>query len=349
MKVLVLPKYDQNGASSRYRSYNYLPYFDENKITYKFKPLLGKSYINELYKRRKLLVLLQQIFGVFKRVYFLLFTSEKYNLIIIEKELFPNFPYFFEKFLLHGKRYTLDFDDYIAADYKINFIKRIFLKNKIDRLSQRAVFVTVGNHWYFQEIKSENLLYLPTVINLDKYKNIKENHAAEIVTIVWIGSPSTSHYLNIIAPVLSELAERYTIALKIIGAEFKLENVEVIQVPWNADTEVEELEGANIGIMPLDNGLWENGKCGFKLIQYMACGLPVIASSSPANEEIIEHGLNGYIAKSEADWYILLETLIRDEQLRKLIGEKARKKIEQNYSYQVWGNKYIDIILNAQS
>jgi hypothetical protein len=97
-------------------------------------------------------------------------------LIVIEKELLPNVPYFVEKLLLKGKTYALDFDDYIATNYKLNPLKRFFFKEKIDKLARGAKFVTVGNYWYFQEIKSDNLIYLPTVINLEKYPKVKQEY-----------------------------------------------------------------------------------------------------------------------------------------------------------------------------
>jgi len=94
MEILIFSKYDQNGASSRYRHYNYIPYFEKNGINYTFKPLLENNYIQFLYEKRKCRVFRIQLQGILKRFWFLLFYSSKYDLIIIEKELFPNIPYF---------------------------------------------------------------------------------------------------------------------------------------------------------------------------------------------------------------------------------------------------------------
>ena len=128
MKILFLSKYNRDGASSRYRFYNYKPYFDENCIQFHIKPLLDNSYVLNLYDNRKIKVYFQRIFSILKRVYFVLFQSSNYDLIVIEKELFPNVPYVIEKLLLKGKSYALDFDDYIATDYKLNNFKKLFLK-----------------------------------------------------------------------------------------------------------------------------------------------------------------------------------------------------------------------------
>lgn len=348
MKVLILPKYDSNGASSRYRFYNYLTYFESNGVQCFFKPLLEAGYTTNLYNKRKVLVFLQQILAVFKRFFFLLNNDTKYDLIIIEKELFPNVPYFVEEFLLKNSRYALDFDDYVAFDYKLNSFKRPLLCNKIDQLARKAQFVTVGNHWYFDEIKSSNLIYLPTVIDLDCYTNVKQNYNAEKITLVWIGSPSTAKYLSLIIPVLQRLNEKYPIKFKVIGAKIpQVENLEIDLVHWNAETEAKELLSSDIGVMPLKETLWEKGKCGFKLVQYMACGLPVVASALPANIEIVEDGSEGYIVRNDKEWYHSLEKLIVDENLRRKFGQAGRKKIEDDYSYQIWGDKYLKMIKDA--
>ncbi|WP_291103363.1 MULTISPECIES: glycosyltransferase family 4 protein [unclassified Flavobacterium] len=347
MKILFLTKYNSDGASSRYRTYNYKPYFDKKEIQYYFKPLLDSDYVLDLYNKKKIKTLIQSVFSVLRRIVFLLFNSKQYNLIIIEKELFPNLPYFIESFFLKSKLYALDFDDYIATQYKENKNKRFFLKNKIDKLVSGAKFVTVGNHWYFEEFKSNNLIFLPTVINLEDYPNVKQNYLTKVVTIVWIGSPTTVKYLQIVVPALQCLAKKYAIKLKVIGAAIAIEGVDVEIVDWSAQTEAKELLSSDIGIMPLRDTLWEKGKCGFKLIQYMACGLPVVASRTPANEEIVKNGVNGLIVYNENDWYTKLEELILNESLRERFGKSGRNRIESDYSYQVWGNRYVNMINNA--
>jgi glycosyltransferase involved in cell wall biosynthesis len=347
MKVLFLTKYNRDGASSRYRAYNYKSYFDNNDIQCYFKPLLDDNYVLNLYKKRKIKTLLQSVFSILKRISFLLFHSNDYDLIVIEKELFPNIPYFIEKILLKGRLYVLDFDDYIATYYKVNAFKRPFLGSKIDKLVDGAMFVTVGNHWYFEEFKSNNLIFLPTVINLEDYSNVKKDYLTKVVTIVWIGSPTTVKYLQIVVPALKRLAKKHIVKLKVIGAAITIEGVDVEIVDWSAQTEAKELLSSDIGIMPLEDTLWEKGKCGFKLIQYMACGLPVVASQVPANEEIIENGVNGFIVYNEIDWYTRLEELILNASLREQFGKSGRKRIEIDYSYQVWGDRYVNIIKDA--
>ena len=347
MKILFLTKYGNEGPSSRYRFYNYKPYLDAEGMKYCFKPLLDNRYVFYLYNNQKIKAIIVSVFSVLRRILFLLFNSKKYDLIIIEKELFPNFPYFIESFLLRSKSYALDFDDYIASSYKENKYKRWFLGNKIQKLVANAKFVTVGNHWYFEEFKTNNLHYLPTVINIENYAKERQNAIADVVTIVWIGSPTTAEYLKLMIPTLQELTKKYNIKLKVIGAHFEIENVNIKLIKWDSKTEFDELLSADIGIMPLKRTLWENGKCGFKLIQYMASGLPVVATTAPANDEIIENDVNGFIIQNDDEWFEKLEALIINKDLREQFGKLGRNRIKSDYTYQVWGNRYVNIIKNA--
>lgn len=347
MEILILPKYNADGPSSRYRSYNYQSYFKDNNIKYTFMPLLTDDYIKELYLGNRTKVKIIQIISVLKRFIYLLLLKKKYDLIIIEKELFPNMPFFIERLLLFNQKYSLDFDDYIAASYKNNKIKAFFLGNKIDKLSQNAKFVTVGNKWYFEEIKSNNMVYLPTVVDINRYSPLNIKEKEKEIVIVWIGSPGNAKYLYLIKDVLIELSKKYNFILKVIGAKIKIEGVKIREVKWSKSSEISELYSSDIGIMPLENSLWEKGKCGFKLIQYMGCSLPVVASDSPANNEIINDKKNGFITKDMNDWYNYLEFLIIKKDEREKMGEKGRDIVERKYSYQNWGRYYSQLIINA--
>lgn len=343
MKILFLTKYFPEGASSRYRYYNYKDYFIKNGLKVEYKPLLREGYVKRYYngiKNKKIDLLID----IIKRIIFIIFNKKKYDFIIIEKELIMYCPYFIEFLLLRGTKYSLDFDDNPKAPYVNGFFKKLIYKDKIDKLLKNSIVTTVGNYWYYEEFKSNKLEYLPTVVNIDKY-NEKLNYKSQEITIVWIGSKSTLKYLNIVRPVLEKLNEKYLIKLKIIGGNISLNNINIECIEWKEETESIEIEKSDIGIMPLEETYWENGKCGFKLIQYMACGLPVVASPAPANQEIIIQEKNGFIAKTTEEWYTCLEYLILNKELRERIGKENRKRIEENYTYQIWAEKYIKKII----
>lgn len=338
-KVLFLTKYSSKGASSRYRSYNYEKYLRHNNIEPTYKPLLDDLYIKNLYAKNAIITKALAIYYIVKRFLFLFFLAKKYEHIVIEGELFPHFGFALDNFFLKKMNsFSLDFDDNIAANY-------VGTKNedKIQKLMLLANFVTVGNRWYIREFKG-NLIYLPTVIDLDNYPLF--NTYPMQPSIVWIGSPSTQKYLLLLEDAFIKVNRISPFTLKIIGGDVQFSNkeIKVEYIPWSTETENKELSEATLGIMPLQDSYWEKGKCGFKLIQYMASGLPVVASNLPANNEIIDHGVNGFIAETSDDWFYYMSLLLDDSELAKSMGLKARRKIEDFYSYQKWGNKYADII-----
>ncbi|MCQ4191416.1 glycosyltransferase, partial [Methylocystis suflitae] len=106
---------------------------------------------------------------------------------------------------------------------------------------------------------------------------------------------------------------------------------------WSEETEVELIQGMDIGIMPLPDEPWARGKCGYKLIQYMACGIPVIASPVGVNSDIVDEGLNGYLARDELEWEAAIRHLSADSELRRVMGRYGREKIVSEYSLHVHG------------
>jgi glycosyltransferase involved in cell wall biosynthesis len=344
MKILLLPKYHAEGASSRYRLYNYIEYFKKRGHTVDVKPLLFDGYVKNLYTEGKNSQF-KLVIDILKRIFFLIAYKKKYDVLIIEKELFTNVPYFVEGVILKGTAYTLDYDDAISINYKKSKLKRFFFKDKIDKLTKRASVVTVGNKWYWNELTYGKLWYLPTVVDLDAYDFLSmEKKQKNTTIIVWIGSPSTVHYLKTIAEALKELSKKHDFTLRVIGADFSLDGVKVECVRWSQETEFKLIRESDIGIMPLLDTIWEKGKCGFKLIQYMASGIPTISSPEPANEEITLQGSTGFIASNKDEWVKYLSILIEDGNIREKMGMEARERVKEGYSYQVWGDKFVSLI-----
>lgn len=345
MKVLFLTKYHKEGSSSRYRYYNYSKYFEQNGINVEFSPLLYNGYVSDIYNngnffKRKFKLLI----CILKRVFIIIKSKFKYDMFIIEKELFTYVPFIIEKILLLGTPYWLDYDDNPIFKYNQNKILKFFLGSKINNLAIDAVGVTGCNCWYESLFKRNvNFHYLPTVVAYRDYLN-QSPEIDSIFKIVWIGSPPTGRYLHIIEDALSTITQRYSnVVVFIIGARPVLKKVKLKYIEWNEETEIFHLSNANVGIMPLEDTDWEKGKCGFKLIQYMAAGLPVIASPAPSNNRIINEEV-GFIANDINDWINYIEVMITNEALRLEMGRKARERIRTNYSYEEWGPKFVKLI-----
>lgn len=283
-----------------------------------------------------------------------LFTVSKYDLIVIEKELFPYLPAFAEQVLALLKvKYVVDYDDAIFHNYDLHPNKwvRSLLKSKIAQVMKGSSLVVAGNAYlqaYAQKAGAKHITIIPTVINTDHYA-VKELENPEEVVIGWIGSPITLKYVKNIVPVLKELKSQYPLKLHIIGGKAGVDfegHEEILE--WTENTEAELIRQFDIGIMPLNDDAWEKGKCGYKLIQYMGCGLPVVGSPVGVNNEIIQDGVNGYKADDLDSWKRGLKMLLADKELRESMGKQGRALVEKKYSYKVAKAIWLRSLLEVQ-
>ena len=335
MKVMFFTKYSRKGASSRYRTYQYLSYLRFQGLEVDVSPLFGDEYLAWLYagdripKRYLLMRLLSRVRDVLR--------ASKYDVIVVEKELLPHVPSGLEHVLRWlNPNIVADYDDAIFANYQ----NTLLLKRKIATVIRLSKAVNAGNSYlasYAREFNT-NVNLIPTVVDLDKYESKRSYEIQpDKVVIGWIGTPITSKYLFEIKDALSTLAERYPITLRCIGTShaFTMKGVEVENITWEESTEASKILTFDIGIMPLTDDPFARGKCGLKLIQYMACGIPAIASPVGVNKDIICNGENGLLAGSEEEWVNQVSLLIQDRHLRKRIGIKGRQTVRERYSLEV--------------
>jgi len=348
MKVLLLSRYGPLGASSRVRSYQYLPCLKSHGIDVTVSSLLGDDYLRKFYSGR-VNHLTARIGPYFQRAIDLL-KSRRFDLLWIEKELFPWLPSWCEMLIARlGVPYIVDYDDAVFHKYDThsNIFVRKLLEKKIDAVMRNAAVVTAGNEYLMERAKkagARRVEYLPTVIDLERYF-VKDNVENPVFTIGWIGSPATARYLEMIRPVLLEWDKKNNTRFVIIGVDsFKLDGTRVEHRPWSQSSEVPEIQKFDVGIMPLPDNLWEKGKCGYKLIQYMACGKPVIASPVGVNSEIVKHGTNGFLAHSRKEWLKALDLLYADHELRHKMGNAGREKVESAYCIQATGRRFVNLI-----
>ena len=335
-KILYFTKYSRLGASSRLRSYQYFPLLKEDGIEVVAKPLFDSSYIEDLLNNKKSYI--TTIKSYLSRL-ISLFTIYKYDYIVIEKELFPFVPAFFERIIvLLGFKYSVIYDDAIFHYYDMSYNKtiRFLFKKKIDSVMKYSNCVIAGNNYLKNkaiESGAKKIVVIPTVIDLDRYGVVNKNNQNDFI-IGWIGSPSTFHYLKGIAKSLKKIIEKYDVKIHIIGTKEKLDlpDKNVKYIDWSEESEVAEIQKFTVGIMPLVNNSWELGKCSYKLIQYMGCGIPVLASPIGMNTEVVEHGVNGYLAENEEDWFLYFEKFINEPALNIKMGNNGRKLIEERFS-----------------
>ena len=347
MKILFLTRYDSKGASSRYRFLQYIPYLETAEFQCIVSPLFDNKYLNNLYscKQNNLL----NLFVYIIRRLSILVTTNKFDLLVLEKEIIPFAPAFLEQFLnLMRVPYIVDYDDAIFHQYDChtNPIVRTILRKKIAVVMRNARLVIAGNNYiakYAQQAGAKQVEIIPTVIDISKY-SLRESKKNDVFKIVWIGSPSTYQHVEAILPALAKISNS---KLLLIGAGKREFNQSWIEVrSWSEVSEIKDIQSADVGIMPLPDTAWARGKCGFKLIQYMACGLPVVASPVGVNADIVEHGKNGFLASSLDDWTRFLAHLQNDKVLRTNMGTYGRKKVETDYCLQVTAPRLVELFYN---
>lgn len=348
MRLLVLSRYTRLGASSRIRFYQYFPDLVADGWDITVAPLLGDSYLTNLYKgapRSWADVVKSYGYRVAR-----LLGSNRFDIIWIEKELFPWVPGWAEAMLAKfNLPYIIDYDDDIFVSYQNvrNPIVRAVLTQKRASIFRHAVLIVAGNEFlveHAREAGATSVEYLPTVVDLDHYP-IKPRAEEKIFTIGWIGSPMTSHYLQGVHAALVEFCRRRNARLRLIGSgPYELSDVPIEVLPWSEETEAEDIRSFDVGIMPLIDGPWERGKCSYKLIQYMASSIPVIASPVGVNRTIVEHGVNGFLADSSEDWCAALEKLWQNPELRAQMGAAGREKVENELCLQVTAPRLVSLL-----
>jgi glycosyltransferase involved in cell wall biosynthesis len=298
------------------------------------------------------------LYCFFKRLKILL-SARKYDLVVIEKEIIPYFPPIIEKVLVffHVK-FILDFDDAIFHNYdqSRHWIIRKLLAKKIPKIVSLCNGVVSGNGYLSNYAKTynANTIEIPTSIDLEKYADIETiaDLDNERFIIGWIGGKSTSHYVENLLPILAAFAEsNQNIEIRLIGF-YSYTNCTCLSphikiVKWSAETEIKELRNIDVGIMPLDYTLWDEGKCGFKLIQYMACSKPTISTPMQTNIAI-DGGIGNLFAQSDEEWYNALHTVLNNRQKYRRIGSENRNRVKENYSIQTNCNYFVNFIKKIQ-
>lgn len=348
MRLSILSRYDALGASSRLRMMRYVPFLRAAGFEVELRPLLDDRYVHALYDRS---VSKLHVASRYVRRLGELRSAFRADVVWVEKELFPWLPAIFERALLpRSAALVLDFDDAVFHRYDAHrsAAVRVLLGRKIDALMRRADLVTAGNEYLAERARTagcRRVEWLPTVIDLERYPSPFPRMAGDVVTIGWIGSPATADYLRAVVPVLERLGQRHRLRCLAIGARAdQVAGTPFEPVAWSEDTEVEQLRKFDIGIMPLPDAPWERGKCGYKLIQYMACGLPMVASPVGANRAIVADGGNGFLADTDAQWFDALERLIVDAGLRTRIGAEGRRTVETTYNVQTQAPRLVRML-----
>ncbi|OOY04241.1 glycosyltransferase family 4 protein [Thioclava sp. F28-4] len=351
LRVAKLTKYGPLAAATRQRFDQYdtaLTDLDCETVAW---PLLEDTYLKRLYSG------VGHAHGYLAIRYVdrlrQLVRQQEIDLLWVQYELFPFLPSVAERAVrLAGVPVVYDFDDAIFHNYDLNrrAAVRAILGRKLNAAIGASDCVFAGNEYLaaYARPHCRDVQIVPTVLDTAVYKPISPSTTAadNVPVIGWIGTPSTwSEYLSPMQAMLASVSKQRRAKILAIGAARDAEADPTVELrPWREEAEVSDIQEMDIGIMPLTDTPWARGKCGYKLIQYMACGLPVIASPVGVNSEIVEHGVNGFLASNEVEWREALDALLTDPNLRARMGAAGRKKVEDQYSLQVWGPRVAQML-----
>jgi glycosyltransferase involved in cell wall biosynthesis len=331
-RVLGLALYGSLAASTRYRLEQYVPGLAAQGIDLQVRHLLGDDYLRRRFMGKPMPLMSMLKYG-WNRLADLR-TQASFDASMVHCELFPLMPGWLESALLR-RPYIYDFDDAFQLKYRTGRMSalRPLLGGKFDTVMAGAAAITAGNNALadYAKQRNGNTHFFPTVVDTERYVPQRhETHAA--FTVGWIGSPSTATYLTEIAEPLSLLGREGRVRFVVVGGKApKVADVEVIELDWEERSEIEIINGFDVGVMPLPDDDWARGKCAFKLIQYMACAVPVVASPVGANLDVVGGGC-GLLASTTQQWLDALRNLRDQPALRRTLGDAGREQVVKRYS-----------------
>lgn len=331
-KVLGLALYGPLAASTRYRLGQYVPGLAEYGIDLQIRHLLGDVYLRRTFggKSKPWLAMAQAGWERLRD----LRGQGGHDAIMLHCELLPLMPAWVERSLM-SRPYIYDFDDAFYLKYRSGRLGRLrgVLGGKFDSVMQGATAITAGNQVLKDYALQHNphTTFLPTVVDTTRYLPERHDRGRELV-VGWIGSPSTAPYLAELVAPLSVLGKESPVRLVVIGGQAPaIANVTVEEHAWSEDSEIGLINGFDIGVMPLPDSAWARGKCAFKLIQYMACGVPVVASPVGANVDVVGTEC-GLVAATDIQWLEAFRTLRDNPGRAAEMGAAGRERVERNYS-----------------
>lgn len=340
VRVLALTRYDRAGASSRVRFYQYLPALRAAGVDVVVEPLFDAGYLDRLYAGQP--TNWRAVASAYGRRVAHLLGRVDADLVWIEYELLPWLPWTLERWLLPARRpFVVEYDDAVFHRYDLGsaWVRRA-LGTKLDRLMAAASCVIAGNAYLAARARAAGATrveVIPSVVDLRSYERPPDEPPAapRPFTVGWLGSPSTTRYIQSLAAPLARLATTGPLRVLVVGASpVQMPGVTLERRTWSEAREAADIGDFDVGVMPLEDSPWERGKCGYKLVQYMACAKPVGASPVGVNVELARPGETGFLASTPEEWVRGLASLRDDAAVRQRMGQRGRTLVEASYSLQ---------------
>ncbi len=355
MKVLFLFPYPlDESPSQRFRFEQYFVKLASVGITYSYYSFWDLKTWRILYKHGHLgLKILGFLSGSVKR-FLVLSKVRGVDIVFIHRECLPIGPPLIEWIIakIFRKKIIYDFDDAIwlpNTTTENTLASSLKWHSKVHDICKWSYKVSCGNAYLYDYARqyNTNVVLIPTTIDTnyhdpDRIKILKDE---QTITIGWTGTHSTLKYLKSLVPIIKKLESQYSNIRFVVIANKKPElPVQTLTfIPWSKENEIVDLLKFDIGVMPLENDAWAQGKCGFKALQYMALGIPSLASPIGVNKSIIDHSVNGFLCNTPDEWYAYLCRLIEQPELRHSIGTLGRKRVIESYSVSSNSSRFVSL------
>ena len=354
--ILIICPFPQGVAAGQRLKYEqYLKHWRENGYAVTISSFMDMSMWEVVYTQGNYLPkVLGTLRGHCRRIRDV-FRINRYDLVYIFMWVTPFGSSFFERlYRLLSRRLIYDIEDniFMKQNSVVNpFVKMLKGTGKASYLIKTADHVITSSPFLNDYCLGINSLkactYISSSVDSNRFIPTNTYNNKKAVTIGWTGTFSSKIYLDLLRDVFLELNQLIDFKLRVIGNfQYDLPGIDLEVIQWKKETEVEDLQGIDIGIYPLVQDDWVMGKSGLKAIQYMAFGLPTVATNFGTTPKIIKHMVNGWLVRTDKEWVNALEALIKDPTLRRKLGEAARRTVVDNYSIDAVKSHYLSILNN---
>ena len=353
-KILIICPFPEGEAAGQRLKYEqFINHWEENGYEVSISSFMDYQMWKVVYtKGNYLKKVLGTIKGYARRIKDI-FRLKKFDIIYVFMWVTPFGTSLFERiFRLISKSVIYDIEDnaMMTQSSSLNPIMKLFKSSKkIKFLIKNSDYVITSSPFLNDDcIKLNNnksSIFISDAIDLKRYSPNNPYSNENIVVIGWTGTFSSMMYLDLLRNTFLELNKRTKFKLRVIGNfNYQLPGINLEVINWTKANEIKDLQGIDIGIYPLTQDNWVLGKSGLKALQYMALGLPTVATDVGTNPSIISHMKNGWLVRTQDEWVEALETLINNQDLRAKIGTEAKRRIIENYSIEVTKDKYLSIL-----
>jgi glycosyltransferase involved in cell wall biosynthesis len=352
-KVLFVCPYPENVApSQRLKFEQYYPHFREAGYQVDVSSFIQPAFWKIIYRKKHFTKKVYYSFlGYLRRIQDLL-RLRQYDVVYVHLWVTPFGPPLFEwLFKRIARKVIYDIDDLVylkGAKSQTHPIMNIIKgRSKPIFLMKHADHVITCTPYLDSFVRkfNQNTTDISSTINTATYKPKTTYQVADVLTIGWSGSHSTALFLHELDSMFQELAKEINFKLLVMGdPSFHIPGVNVEALPWKEEYEIDVISRFDIGVYPLPDEEWVLGKSGLKALQYMALGIPTVATAIGTIFRIIEDGKNGFLVRSKEEWKEKIKALLHNEELRRTMGENGRRTVESSYSIHANKSIYVGIL-----